>query len=366
MRIAIIHDWLVTYAGAERVLEQIIKLYPEADIYSLIDFLPEDKRDFILSKKVETSFIQKFPFARKKYRSYLPLMPFAIEQFDLSGYDLVISSSHSVAKGVLTDYNQVHICYCHTPVRYAWSLYHQYIKYMGLKRSLKRKVAKLILHYIRLWDSTTTNRVDHFIANSEHTAKRIKKIYGRDSIIIYPPVDIDKFEIYMKKENFFLTASRMVPYKKIDLIVEAFSKMHDKKIIVIGEGPDFRKIKNKAKKNIELLGFQKDEVLKEYLQKAKAFVFAAEEDFGILPVEAQACGTPVIAFGKGGVLETVVENKTGIFFKEQTVRSLIEAINIFEQKQDMFDPVEIRKNTVRFSVNRFRREFREFIEQTIQ
>ncbi len=362
MKIAIVHDWLVTYAGSERVLEQIIQIYPESDLYSLIDFLSE--RDFILNKKVRTSFIQHLPFAKKKYRNYLPLMPFAIEQFDLSNYDVIISSSHSIAKGVLTNSNQLHICYCHTPMRYAWDLYHQYLKEAGLDKGLKGKIAKLILHYIRLWDYTTANRVDYFVANSKYVAKRIKKIYGRDATVIYPPVDVEKFHVCNKKEDFFLTASRMVPYKKIDLIVEAFSEI-GLPLLVIGDGPDFNKVKKKAKKNVELLGYQKDDVLKEYMQKARAFVFAAEEDFGILPVEDQECGTPVIAYAKGGVSETVIENKTGIFFKEQNVESLIEAIKAFKKIEDKFNFDEIRKNAERFSKERFRREFKDFMDGVI-
>ncbi|MGB9715313.1 MAG: glycosyltransferase family 4 protein [Thermodesulfovibrionales bacterium] len=361
MKVAIIHDWLVTWGGSEQVLGQIVQLYPDSDIYTLIDFFPEDKRDFILNKKVTTSFIQKLPFARKRYRGYLPLMPLAVEQFDLSEYDLIISNSHAVAKGVLTNSDQIHISYCYTPMRYAWDLQNQYLKGSNLNKGIRGLISKTILHYMRIWDLSTVNRVNHFITLSHYIARRIKKIYGRDSTVIYPPVDIEKYNIGGNKEDFYLTASRMVPYKRIDLIVEAFSEMPEKRLIVIGDGPDFGKIKNKSKKNIELLGFQRDEILKEYLQKAKAFVFAAEEDFGILPVEAQACGTPVIAFGRGGVLETVVEEKTGVFFKEQTVRSLIEAINIFEKKKDMFKPDEIRKNALRFSVDRFRREFKEFI-----
>lgn len=250
-------------------------------------------------------------------------------------------------------------------MRYAWDLHHQYLKEANLDRGIKGLIAKVILHYIRIWDLTTANRVNHFVTLSNYIAKRIKKVYGRDSVVIYPPVDLEKFHIGNKRENFFLTASRIVPYKKIDLIVEAFSKIPDKKLIVIGDGPDFEKIKKKARKNVELLGYQKDEVLKEYLQKAQAFVFAAEEDFGILPVEAQACGTPVIAYGRGGALETVIENKTGIFFNEQTVESLIEAVNVFEKNQDKFDLNEIRKNAERFSKERFKREFKEFVERAI-
>lgn len=365
LKIAIIHDWLVTYAGAERVLEQILLLYPEADLYSLIDFLPKGERNFILNKEVHTSFIQKLPFAKKKYRTYLPLMPLAIEQFDLSNYDVIISSCYAVAKGVLTNSDQLHICYCHTPIRYAWDLYHFYLKVHGLDSGLKGKIAKLILHYIRIWDCIAANRVDHFIAISENIAKRIKNIYGKDSTVIYPPVDVERFGLYTTKENFYLTASRMVPYKRIDLIVDVFSKMPDKKLVVIGDGPDFRKIKSRARKNIELLGYQPFEVLKDYMQKAKALVFAAEEDFGIVPVEAQACGTPVIAYGRGGALETVTDNRTGIFFKEQTVESLIEAIGKFERIQNKFNTLEIRKNAERFNINRFKREFKELVEKLV-
>jgi len=235
----------------------------------------------------------------------------------------------------------------------------------GLDSGLKGKIAKLILHYIRIWDSIAANRVDHFIAISKNIAKRIKNIYGKDSTVIYPPVDVERFGLYTTKENFYLTASRMVPYKRIDLIVRAFSKMPDKKLVVIGDGPEFGKIKSMARKNIELLGYQPFEVLKDYMQKAKALVFAAEEDFGIVPVEAQACGTPVIAYGRGGALETVTDNRTGIFFKEQTVESLIEAIGKFERIQNKFNTLEIRKNAERFNINRFKGEFKELVEKLV-
>ena len=305
MKVAIVCDWLVTYAGAEKVLEQILNIFPEADIFALVDFLDEDNRSFIKNKKVVTSFIQKLPKAKIKYRNYLPLMPLAIEQLDVTTYDLVISSSHCVAKGVITGPNQIHISYVHSPIRYAWDLQHQYLKESGLIKGVKGKIAKAILHYMRMWDVRTANGVDFFIANSEFIAKRIKKCYRREAAVIYPPVDVEAFKMREEKEDFYLTASRMVPYKKMDLIVEAFSRMPDKKLVVIGDGPDFGKIKSKATNNITLLGYQPFGVLKDYMQKAKAFVFAAEEDFGITPVEAQACGTPVIAFGKGGALETV-------------------------------------------------------------
>ena len=246
-------------------------------------------------------------------------------------------------------------------MRYAWDLYFQYLKEANLRKGIKAFILKSILHYIRIWDFTAANRVDHFIANSNYVAHRIKKIYNRKSKVIYPPVAINDFKLASQKDDFYLTVSRMVPYKKIDLIVQAFSKMPDKKLLVIGAGPDLRKVKQVAGKNIELLGFQPFEELKKYMEKAKAFVFAADEDFGIVPVEAQACGTPVIAFGKGGVLETVIENETGIFFREQNEQSLIQAVNSFERNIDHFDSSLIRKNAERFSQARFRDEYIEFV-----
>lgn len=379
MRIAIVHDWLVTVAGSERVLEQIVNLYPDAEIYSLVDFLPKMERTIIRQKIVKTSIIQKFPLVRKYYRNCLPLFPFAVEQLDISSYDLVISSSHAIAKGILTNSNQLHICYCHTPIRYAWDFYHQYLKEAGLDKGIKGFIAKVVLHYIRIWDESTVNRVDFFIANSNYIAKRIKKTYARYADVIYPPVDIGKFSLYNKKEDYYLTASRMVPYKKIGMIVEAFSSLPDKRLIVIGDGPDLRKVKSMARKNVELLGYQPFEVLKDYLQRAKAFVFAAEEDFGILPVEAQACGTPVIAFGRGGVTETVVplnldDNRsndesnvapTGVFFYDQTADELKRAVNVFEQNYEKFDGQKIRENAIRFSIERFQQEFKAFVDARV-
>jgi len=366
LKIAIVHDWLVTYAGAERVLEQMIKIYPEADLYSLINFLPSNQRGFIMNKHVTTSFVQKLPFAKKHYRQYLPLMPLAVEQFDLSDYEIVLSSSHAVAKGVITGPEQLHISYVHSPIRYAWDLQHQYLKESGLDKGLKGWVARWILHKIRQWDSRTSNGVDHFLANSRFIAKRIMKVYRRESTVIYPPVDAEFFIFNEKKEDFYLTASRMVPYKKIDLIVEAFSQMPDKKLVVIGDGPDFNKIKSLSGKNIEILGFQPSDVLREYMQRARAFIFAAEEDFGITPIEAQACGTPVIAYGKGGILETIKgledEFPTGLFFDQQNVDSIKKTIQLFEKEyESKIDPRKCRENSMRFSPERFRRELSNFI-----
>jgi len=312
MKIAIVCDWLVTYAGSERVLGEIIQCYPDADLYAVVDFLPETDRAFLLNKPVKTTYIQHFPFAKKQYRHYLPWMPLAIEQLDLSAYDLIISSSHAVAKGVLTGPHQIHISYVHSPMRYAWDLQHQYLKESGLDRGIKGHIAKYFLHRLRLWDQRTAHGVDHFIANSQFIAKRIWKTYRREATVIHPPIDLAQFKPYMQKENYYLAASRLVPYKKIDLIVEAFAAMPDKKLIVIGDGPDFNKIKAKAAENVEMLGYQSNEKLTYYLQRAKAFVFAAEEDFGLLPLEAQACGTPVIAYGKGGGIRDCARNGSRI------------------------------------------------------
>ena len=361
MRVALVHDWFTVYAGAERVVEQILRVLPQADVFALVDFLEGEARRFLQGKSVRVSFIQGLPKARQHYRAYLPLMPLAIEQFDLRGYDLVISSSHAVAKGIITGPDQLHICMCYSPMRYAWDLQHQYLKESGLERGVKSWLARLSLHYLRLWDSRTANGVDVFIAISRYIARRILKVYRREAEVIYPPVDVEAFTLRQDKEDFYLTASRMVPYKRIDLIVEAFSQMPDKRLVVIGDGPEMPKVRAKAGPNVTLLGYQPFEVLRDYMQRAKAFVFAAEEDFGIAPVEAQACGTPVIAFGKGGAAETVVAGETGIFFQNQSVPSLTKAIEEFEKLR--FDPLRVRKNAERFSSERFRREFAALIER---
>lgn len=367
MKIAIVHDWLTVYGGAERVLEQMLNCYPDADLFSMVDFLPADKRNFIQNKPVSTSFIQRLPFARSKYRQYLPLMPLAVEQFDLSGYDLVISSSYAVAKGVITGPDQLHLCMCYSPIRYAWDLQHQYLRESGLDHGLKGWLAKWMLHRIRLWDVRTANGVDHFIAISRFISRRIQKVYRRESTIIYPPVDIHDFELQQKKEDFYLTASRMVPYKRIDLIVEAFSAMPDKRLVVIGEGPEFAKINSKAGPNVDLLGYQSFDVLRDHMQQANAFIFAAEEDFGIAPLEAQACGTPVIAFGKGGATETISgldsAVPTGVFFREQTTAALVQALRQFEENSVRITPEACRANAMRFAPERFRQEFREFVDK---
>jgi len=369
MRIALVHDWLTVYAGAERVLEQFLIAYPSADLFAVCDFLPERDRGFLKGRVPRTTFIQRLPLAKSKYRTYLPLMPLAIEQHDLSDYDLVISSSHAVAKGVLTGPNQLHISYVHSPFRYAWDLQHQYLREAGLTKGVKGWLARWQLHKLRMWDQRTANGVDHFIANSRFIARRIHKVYKRNAEVIYPPVDVEAFQVWEDKEEYYLVASRMVPYKRVALIVEAFAQMPEKHLKVIGDGPERSKIERLAaeRSNIELLGYQPNDLLVNYMARAKAFVFAAEEDFGIIPVEAQACGTPVIAYGRGGCLETVrgieSNNPTGIFFSVQSVNAIKDAVALFQQRGKEISTVACRNNAERFKASKFRDQIQLTIEK---
>lgn len=358
MKIAVIHDWLVTNAGAEKVLKSILDIYPQADIFSLVDFLSEkDRYDVLNGKYAKTSFIQNLPFSKKHFRNYLPLFPKAIESFDLSSYDLIISSSWAVAKGVKKNSNQKHICYCHTPVRYAWDLYDEYTS--NLKQP-KKFIVQQTLKYIKKWDIKSLDRVDYFIANSNFVKDRIIKTYKRDAIVIYPPVNTEKFLLNEQKEDFYLTASRLVPYKKTKLIVEAFNEMSDKKLYVIGDGEEFENIKLIAKDNIVLLGYQKFESMIAYMQKAKAFLYAAIEDFGIVPIEAMSCGTPVIALNDGGTKETVINDLTGIHFEKQNKEEIIKAVLSFENTN--FNYKNISKEVEKYSENRFKKELLGFID----
>jgi glycosyltransferase involved in cell wall biosynthesis len=369
MRIAIVHDWLVTYAGAERVLDQILLLYPEADLYAVCDFVPDAQRTFLQGRTPRTTFIQRLPWARRKYRSYLPLMPLAIEQLDLSGYDLVISSSHAVAKGVLTGPDQLHLSLVYSPMRYAWELQHQYLREARLTRGLKSWLARWQLHKLRIWDQRTAHGVDHFVGISHYIKRRIRKAYGRDASVVYPPVAVDSFALQRAKQDFYLTASRMVPYKRMELIVRAFARMPSRKLVVIGDGPERKAIADAAQghANIELRGRVEDAELAAAMGAARAFVFAAEEDFGIAPLEAQACGTPVIAYGRGGVRETVrgldAAQPTGVFFDEQTEDALIATVERFEREGHVITPQACRANAERFSPERFRREFSALVER---
>jgi glycosyltransferase involved in cell wall biosynthesis len=370
-KMAIVHDWLTDPGGAEQVLRQMLIAYPEADLYTLCDFLPEKHRDLLRGRKPKTTFVQRLPFARKAYRSYLPLMPIAIEQFDLSEYDIVLSSSYCVAKGVLTGPQQVHVCYIHTPIRYAWHLQHQYIGQMKGGR-LKRWITRLVMHYMRLWDLRSAISVDTYAANSAYIARQVKQLYRREATVLHPPVDLARFDMETEKEDFYVTVSRMVPYKRIDLIVEAFTRMPTKKLVVIGTGPELAHIAEIARghSNIELLGYQPDATVNSYLARARAFIFAAIEDFGIAPLEAQACGTPVIALGKAGVLETVrpigVSEPTGVYFMEQNANALIAAVEAFERESAQISPLYCRRNAERFSNEVFRSRLTELVETTWQ
>lgn len=367
MKTALIHDWLVNYAGSERVLAELLYCHPDSDLYAVVDFREGDWPTALKEAKVHASFIQNLPWAKKNFRHYLPFMPLAVEQWDLSAYDLIISSSHAVAKGVITGPDQIHVSYIHSPMRYAWDLQHQYLREAQLTKGIRGSVVRYLLHRLRKWDAQSAQRVDHFVANSQFIARRIQKVYRREATVIYPPVDVEQFSLREDKDDFYLTASRLVPYKRVDLIVEAFAAMQERTLVVIGEGPEMTKIKQKATKNIHLLGYQSQEALKDHMQRARAFVFAAEEDFGITPVEAQACGTPVIAYGKGGALETIVglgqkSPPTGTFFLEQNIAALQGAIRDFESQEEGFSPLACRAQAKKFAVKRFREEWNQYIK----
>jgi len=354
MRVALVHDWLTVNGGAEKVLAALIELYPQANLYTLVDFLPDEQRGWLKNISVQTSFIQKLPFAKSRYTHYLPLFPYAIEQFDLSNYELVISSSYCAAKGVITGPDQIHISYCHSPARYAWDLQPQYLKESGLEKGIKSVFARLFLHRFRNWDVRSSFGVGHFIANSNFIKRRIFKCYRREADVIAPPVELDRFVLNETKSDFYLAASRLVPYKRLDLVIKAFQAMPDKHLKVIGAGPEWQKLVALAKDypNIELLGAVENHTMVETMGQAKAFIFAAEEDFGIISLEAQACGTPVIAYGKGGSLETVKAGVSGAFFYEQTVDAIREVVQNCDLT--LFNSKSVRENALRFSVDAFK------------
>lgn len=364
-RVAVVHEWLLDYAGSERVLREILDALPQADLYALIDRPDEELRSAIPRRAKATSFLQLLPSPRRWLRYYVPLMPLAIEQFDLSGYDIVVSSSHAVAKGVITGPSQLHLSYVHTPMRYAWDLQHEYLRAAGLERGPRAWAARLALHRLRQWDVRTANGVDVFIANSAHVARRIRKAYRREAEILYPPVDVSGFELREKKEDFYLTVSRLEAYKRVDLLVDAFGRMPERRLVVVGDGPEMRRLRSVAPPNVDLLGRLPTAAVREHMQRARAFLFAGIEDFGIVMAEAQACGTPVIALGKGGAAEIVRGQNdpqpTGVLFEEQTCESLIEAVRRFEQDPGGFAPSRCRENAMRFEHGRFRQRFGELV-----
>lgn len=364
MKVAIVQEWLVTVGGSDKVVKAILDVFPDADIYTLVAKKEVCDELGIPWEKVHTSFIQKMPLGTKKHRAYLPLFPFAIEQFDLRGYDVVISSSHCVAKGVLTKADQLHICYCHSPIRYCWDMYNEYLEESHLDKGFKSWLVRLMLHPIRQFDAIAGSRVDYYISNSDYVGQRIRKTYRRKATTIHPNIDISNFELCNDKQEYYLASSRLVAYKKIDTIIEAFNQMPDKKLVVIGGGPNLEAYRKLAKDNVTVMGYQPFDVLKDKMQHAKAFVFAADEDFGMIPIEAQSCGTPVIAYGHGGSLETVNGGKTGLFFYEQTPEAIVEAVNKFEAMGSQpFAPADCRQWAEGFSEKRFKREIKEFVEE---
>lgn len=364
MKVAIVQEWLVTVGGSDKVVKAILDVFPDADIYTLVAKKEVCGELGIPWEKVHTSFIQKMPLGTKKHRAYLPLFPFAIEQFDLRGYDVVISSSHCVAKGILTKADQLHICYCHSPIRYCWDMYNEYLEESHLDKGFKSWLVRLMLHPIRQFDAIAGSRVDYYISNSDYVGQRIRKTYRRKATTIHPNIDISNFELCNDKQEYYLASSRLVAYKKIDTIIEAFNQMPDKKLVVIGGGPNLEAYRKLANDNVTVMGYQPFDVLKDKMQHAKAFVFAADEDFGMIPIEAQSCGTPVIAYGHGGSLETVNGGKTGLFFYEQTPEAIVEAVNKFEAMGSQpFAPADCRQWAEGFSEERFKREIKEFVEE---
>lgn len=360
MRIAIVHHYLLEFRGAERVFELLAEIFPEADLYTLLwDPEATAHSPVLRDRKIQTSFLQRLPIIRRKRQFCLPLFPLATEGWDLTGYDLVISSDSSCVKGVLTGPYTLHLCYCHTPMRYVWDMYFQYL---GAAPRWGRPIVRLFTHYLRQFDYAAAQRVDVFIANSHHIARKIRKYYGREAEVIYPPVDTGFFvpDPAKPQEEFYLYVGAFMPYKRVDLIVEAFNRL-GKPIKLIGDGPLLKALKRKAKVNVELLGAQPAEVVLDHLQRCRAFVFAAEEDFGIAPVEAQACGKPVIAYRKGGTAETVVEGETGVFFEEQSVEALMGAVERFERMR--FDPEACRRNALRFSREICKERLEHFIRE---
>jgi glycosyltransferase involved in cell wall biosynthesis len=354
MKIAIVHEWMDTYAGSERVLEQMLRIFPDADLYTVCDFLPDDERHFLQGKVPTTSFIQRMPRARKWFRYYLGLMPLAVEQFDLSGYDLVISSNHAVAKGALTGPATLHVSYVHSPMRYAWDLQHQYLKQSGLDRGIKGAVTRWLLAKLRTWDHASSARPDVILANSAWIAERIRKAWRRESTVVHPPVDLEGFPFQAAKGEAYVIASRLVAYKRVDLIAEAFRHMPDRQLIIAGDGTEMPKVREAAggAPNIAFRGRVPQRDLVSLLQSARAYVFAAEEDFGIGMVEAQACGTPLIALRRGGAADIVREDVTGVFFERQTAEDIVAAVRRFETLT--IAPEACRANAERFSEAMFR------------
>ncbi|MBD2580204.1 glycosyltransferase [Oscillatoria sp. FACHB-1406] len=369
MKTALVHEWLTPKAtgGSELVVRAILEIV-EADLYALIDFESSNPDSYLFERKIGTTFLQHLPRSRSGVQKYLPLLPLAIEQFDLREYDIILSSSHAVAKGVLTRPQQLHICYCHTPMRYAWDLTFDYLNSSRMGQGLPGWATRYLLHRLRQWDVISANRVDYFIANSRYTARRIWRCYRREATPIYPPVDVERFRFQPQKEDFYLTVCRLVSYKQVALIVRAFNQLQ-RPLIIIGSGPELDRIRKIAQPNIQLLGAQPNRVVEDYMARAKAFVYAAIEDFGIALVEAQASGTPVIAYGVGGATETVLDFRdypktgTGLLFPEQTPASLIAAVQEFENSSSALHSENCRQQALKFAPNVFSEQYLAFLDR---
>jgi glycosyltransferase involved in cell wall biosynthesis len=369
MRVAIVHDWLYVIGGAEQVLREILHCYPTADVFTLFDLLKPEDRKKLGFEKSHTSFLQKMPMLGRRHRSYLPLMPIAIEQFDLSSYDLVISSSYAVAKGIITGPDQVHVSYVHSPMRYAWDLQHVYLKESGYETGLKGLIARSILHRMRMWDIRTAHGPDAIFTNSQFVARRVKKIYGRDARVIYPPVTLSGRSKALPAGNHFLAASRLVPYKRIEPIVRAFNTMPDLNLVVAGEGPEAERLRKLAGPNVHFVGFVPDAELRDLMATARAFVFAAEEDFGIVLVEAQSEGAPVLALGRGGARESIVANgrhATGMFFESADPASIAGCVRSFVAREGAISRQDCREHASFFSAERFRRQFVQAVDEEME
>jgi glycosyltransferase involved in cell wall biosynthesis len=347
--------------GGEKVLESLCRMYPQADIY--VNVL-DTKRisELIASHHIETTFINSLPFANKLYKNYLPLMPIALENLDLRGYDLIISSESGPAKGVIVPPEAMHICYCHSPMRYIWNMYHDYRQRVGL---FKKMIMPPLAHYIRMWDTVTAARVHHFVANSLGVSRRIETYYGRKADVIYPPVDVSSFKPAPASEigDHYLMVGELVPYKRPDLAIEAFN-LTGKKLIVIGEGEMERRLRMTSSPNITFMGRQPFDVLRQHYARCKAVIFPGEEDFGIVPVEALASGRPVIAFGKGGATETIEEGRSGVFFREATVNALIDAIERLDNID--IDAVNLVQKASQFNIDRFERSFGTYVSKKME
>jgi glycosyltransferase involved in cell wall biosynthesis len=366
-RVAVVHDWLVDFAGSERVLAEILRCFPQADLFALIDRMPEAERGPLGGRRARTTFLQRMPGIASRLSWYLPLMPIAIEQLDLTGYELVISSSHAVAKGVIVAPDALHLSYVYSPMRYAWDLQFEYLRAEGAESGLKGILLRWLLHRLRLWDHRSAAGVDHFVADSHFVARRIAKAYRRHADVIYPPVDTEFYVPGGAREDYYIAVSRLVGYKRMDLLVQAFRQLPGRRLVVVGDGPEYARLRAQAGTNIEFVGHLPPEALRERLQRARAFLFAAVEDFGIAPVEALACGTPVIALRRGGAAETVCgldsDEPTGVFFDEQTAEAAAAAVETFERNRHRISAGACRRRSERFSAQRFRSEFAAFAAQ---